>query len=397
MAPSTESLVRNTTTFPSSPTSAKKRTRARWWALITTTLMLSACSADSTGDEIDLSPTGCAGFEDRGPFGVGVRTLDMGGVPVEVWYPTAPGSMENQTLEQYDMREWLPAEARAKIPTEQTPLWQMHAVRDLAAATDHGPFPVVLFSHGMGGYRMQSSFLMTHLASWGFAVAAPEHPERGLSVLVENGVPSGDDSPAAMRAALELLRAENARVGGALAGVFDLDRVAVTGHSAGGGAVLEVANDEGIGAWMTFASGGFGTATGGPEVPSMMMAGTNDGIAAVNQIESAYDRQAPDKHFVAIDQMGHLGFTDICAIGADRGGVLQIAIDAGIEVPEILRVLGNDGCTEDDLPIEQGWPVVNHYTTAFLMEALGVHVEAHGLADDDTGCFGNLIATYKHD
>jgi hypothetical protein len=171
----------------------------------------------------------------------------------------------------------------------------------------------------------------------------------------------------------------------------------VSGHSAGGGAVLEVANDDGVDAWLTLASGGFGTATSGPQVPSLMMAGTNDQIASHTQIEGAYERQAPNKHFVAIDKMGHLGFTDICAIGKDRGGVLQIAVDAGIEVPEILMVLGNDGCTDMDLPMSEGWPVVNHYVTAFLMEALAVRAEADGLADADTTCFGERVATYKHD
>lgn len=362
--------------------------------LLSTVVAVTACGGndDSAGATPDggVEPTGCAGYEETGPYRVGVTTLDLDGVPVEVWYPAEPGA--GTTKAAYDMREWLPPDEASKIPDADAPLFEMNAYRDVAVA--EGRFPLVLFSHGMGGYRMQSSVLMTHLASWGMVVAAPDHPERGLEILVANGVPSGDNGPEALRDTRALMQAENG--GGRFAGHIDTDRVAVTGHSAGGGAVIEVATDEGIDAWITFASGGFGSG-GGPAIPSFMMAGTNDQIASVSQIEGAFDRQAADKRFLAIEAMGHLGFSDICAIGADRGGLLQIAIDHGVEVPEILQVLGRDGCTEDDLPVEIGWPIVNHYTTAQLLTVFGHAAAAGGLADETTGCFDDHIATYKHD
>lgn len=351
------------------------------------------------GNEENLPPNdlvGCAGYEEPGPYVSGVTTLALAnGDPVEVWYPAPASAAEGRNRETYDMREWLPPDAAAKIPDQDAPLFEMNAYRDIAAA-DAGPFPVVLFSHGMGGYRMQSSFLMTHLATWGFVVAAPEHPERGLAVLVENGVPSGDNAAAAMRETLVLLKSENQRDGALLEGLIDASRLAITGHSAGGAAVIDMAADPGVDAWMTFASGGFGT-SGGPEIPSFMMAGTNDEIAVVEQIEKAYDRQTAQKRYLAIAGMGHLGFTDICAIGRDRGGVLQIALDHGVEVPDILMILGNDGCEEQDLPPEEGWPVVDHFTTAELKLALGVNATAAGLGDEVTGCFGDLVADYLHD
>ena len=46
-------------------------------------------------------------------------------------------------------------------------------IRGLTVA--QGRFPLVVFSHGYGGLRTQSSFLTAHLASWGFVVAAPDH------------------------------------------------------------------------------------------------------------------------------------------------------------------------------------------------------------------------------
>ncbi|XP_040582234.1 platelet-activating factor acetylhydrolase 2, cytoplasmic [Lepeophtheirus salmonis] len=38
-----------------------------------------------------------------------------------------------------------------------------------------GPFPLVLFSHGLGGSKMTYSKLCTHIASYGFVVASLEH------------------------------------------------------------------------------------------------------------------------------------------------------------------------------------------------------------------------------
>lgn len=358
-------------------------------------LLIGCASDDGPGPDPDIDlgpdPAACAGYETTGPYAVGVTTLQLDGVPVEVWYPAMPDAVAGLSKDAYDMREWLPAEAQQKIPAADSPTFEMNAYRDVDAAD--GRFPLVLFSHGMGGYRMQSSFLMTHLASWGYVVAAPEHPERGLAVLVENGVPRGDDAPAAMRATLELMIAENTRAGGMLEGRVDTSMVAVTGHSAGGAAVLDMAADDGIDTWLTFASGGFGNG-GGPAIPSFMLAGVTDGIASVSQIEGAYDRQAADKRFLSIDTMGHLGFTDICAIGADRGGVLQIALDHGIDVPDILLTLGNDGCAEADLAPEPGWRIINHFTTAHL--AYVTRGNPAGLEDDVTSCF-DYVAAYKHD
>ncbi|MCK9894834.1 dienelactone hydrolase family protein [Frankia sp. AgB32] len=39
-----------------------------------------------------------------------------------------------------------------------------------------GPFPLVVFSHGSAGSRVQAAYLMEALASHGYVVAAPDHP-----------------------------------------------------------------------------------------------------------------------------------------------------------------------------------------------------------------------------
>ncbi|GAC1658462.1 MAG: hypothetical protein NVS9B15_20210 [Acidobacteriaceae bacterium] len=42
---------------------------------------------------------------------------------------------------------------------------------------EHGPFPLIVFSHSTGGGRRQSTFLCEHLASHGYVVAALDHSE----------------------------------------------------------------------------------------------------------------------------------------------------------------------------------------------------------------------------
>lgn len=107
----------------------------------------------------------------RGPFPVGVRTVDVTDparartLPVEVWYPAAAqyaGSDRDPT--RWDTYEVLPG----------APTAHQEAVRDAEPAPEPGT-ALVVFSHGLAGHRRQSTFLTTHLASHGYVVVAPDH------------------------------------------------------------------------------------------------------------------------------------------------------------------------------------------------------------------------------
>src|SRR6185295_16329678 len=107
----------------------------------------------------------------RGSFPVGVRTLPLadparGGrpVPAELWYPAddryAGQDVTEATRDRYEVVAGFPS----------TP---QDAVRDARARA--GRWPLVVFSHGYGGHRRQSTFFCTHLASHGYVVVAPDH------------------------------------------------------------------------------------------------------------------------------------------------------------------------------------------------------------------------------
>ena len=109
---------------------------------------------------LDVLPL--AEYAHRGPYRAGVVTLDLRDpeqperrLPTDVWYPAEATGFEDH-------------------PSASHPIRQPHEARD-AARPAAGSFPLVAFSHGNSGLRRQSTFLTTHLASWGMVVAAPDH------------------------------------------------------------------------------------------------------------------------------------------------------------------------------------------------------------------------------
>src|SRR5262245_25391328 len=108
----------------------------------------------------------------RGEFPVGVRTIHVQDTvrnrlfPCEVWYPAATQHAGQDTSPE--------TQDTFTVPPYATPRTQM-AVRDGAARA--GTYPLIIFSHASGGGRRGATFLMTHLSSHGYVVAAMDHFE----------------------------------------------------------------------------------------------------------------------------------------------------------------------------------------------------------------------------
>ncbi len=131
-------------------------------------------------------PDAAPDASDWGPFPVGVttlyltdteRTLEDGSprvVPVEVWYPAATSQ---GALRSYAVADFVPEE-RLKledIDPDTLPWLTSSSLDEAGPDTAHGPYPLVVFSHGNGGMRLQSLFFTEYLASHGYVVAAPDH------------------------------------------------------------------------------------------------------------------------------------------------------------------------------------------------------------------------------
>lgn len=109
-------------------------------------------------------------FAARGPHPVGITTAQ--------W--THPDNPERRLVTDI----WYPAAAGSDGPRANHPLNRPHDAIESAKAAP-GRFPLVAFSHGNSGLRRQSTFLTTHLASWGIVVAAPDHPGNTFFEMVQ--------------------------------------------------------------------------------------------------------------------------------------------------------------------------------------------------------------------
>ena len=116
----------------------------------------------------DLGPT-----TEYGVYPIGVQTLDLldpnrfsvadpnlpRPVTVEIYYPSTEAAVEG-----------VPREV---VLVLGIPVVTIPAYRNVERAP--GSFPLVLFSHGNNGLRIQSFFFAGHLASHGFVVVSPDH------------------------------------------------------------------------------------------------------------------------------------------------------------------------------------------------------------------------------
>jgi predicted dienelactone hydrolase len=340
-------------------------------------------------------------YAEAGPYPVGVTELVGADPPITVFYPALDGAEEGKTEATYDIRDWLPPAEAAKLTDAQ--LFSIDAYKDLIPADpDGGPYPLVVFSHGLAGYRLQSTFLTTHLASWGFVVAAVEHPYRDLTAVFGDlgaltSALGTADSPDVLQliGAIDKVEAAAAAQDGPLAGLaVDTAHVGAVGHSAGGFAVYgAAAADPRVVTYVALASpaGGSFSATPAtvtpvpaPDKPSLLIAGSADAIAPLARVQSAYDGLPSPKALAIIQGVTHLGFMDVCALTpTGQANVLQVAKDAGVAVPDLILRLFADGCDPKYAPPSSAWPAIDALTTAHLRGVLGLDDPAVVLTQQD--------------
>ncbi|MBL8152656.1 MAG: hypothetical protein JNM70_00610 [Anaerolineae bacterium] len=167
----------------------------------------------------------------RGPYPVGYQTMviESGSYPltVAVWYP----ALNPDGLEEKITYPAVPAKFEG-MPSDYLMPSYGRALQDAAPDAAGGPYPLVIFSHGFASYAYAFAYSTEQLASYGFVVFGPDHPEIWD--------PTYKDIPAAsvnrpMDVQRTITLAETATAeGGALAGMIDTNQIAVAGHSYGG-------------------------------------------------------------------------------------------------------------------------------------------------------------------
>ncbi|HEY5950153.1 MAG TPA: hypothetical protein VIV40_31875 [Kofleriaceae bacterium] len=301
-----------------------------------------------------------------GPWPVGARTVKVGGLTVEVWYPATPGSAEGKSPERYDIRTHLPPSEVPKIPDADNPWQTCDCVRDLPLDDKHGPYPVVVFVHGTASFRHQSLHQTTHWASRGFVVVAADHP--GLQLGDMLAMACGGSAPAQnLSGDIDAVIAALGQPAGDLAflgGHIDMTRVAITGHSAGASAAAGAATKPGVKVVVSMA-GNKATTT----ASSLYLGGLADSVVSWGQVKTAYDGAAKPRRLVGITDGGHLTFSDLCQTKNSSGkDLLQVANDYQICGAQLASFLFD--CDPSHIAGPAGWDIVNYASSAVLESTL---------------------------
>ena len=268
----------------------------------------------------------------RGVLPVGVRTENWTDarrsgrlLPTEIWYPASEEfrgkDLADDTRDRYELVPGFP-------PGSQT------AVRD--ASPRAGSFPLVVFSHGFGGHRRQSTFLCTHLASHGYVVAAMDHTGNTIfemfqmMMAAQMGTAPPDpatvfpqlmaDRPADVSFIIDRMLDQPLQGGGCM---VDRARIGMAGHSFGGWTTLmATARDTRIraalplapaGGWSPLPSEVLGQAlefAWGREVPTLFLVAELDSLLPLRGMYELYEKTQSAKKMVVLTAADHMHFCD---------------------------------------------------------------------------------------
>lgn len=391
-----------------------RRTRPSLALLLVLAVVAAACGDDdgdagsAPADDGGGAPEEVAepaDFSGRGPYAVGQVDLQLDSGPVvAVFYPADPDAVPAEAEPYaYSGEDVLDPAISALLPEALSGEVAPADTWVEVPASEEGPFPLVLHSHGFSGNARFANQHNAAVASWGYVVAAVDHPERGLASILEaflSGEAGGSsdeylDSDQLLEA-LDLLTDAEAMDGTPVAGIVDGERVAAEGHSAGGSASGTAAYDDRVDLWLgqapaapyapgtdleAFRAEGEGgrvdaealfAETDPPEVPSLVIAAEGDSIIPLERVRSIFDWLAAPKRLAVIAGSGHAVFVDPCVPIREDGGLAGFVEALGLDPADVPLVeLGENGCLPEDADPAEVWRVIDHLTVAQLEAVLG--------------------------
>jgi predicted dienelactone hydrolase len=220
-------------------------------------VVCSCCIAQQDGlTYFSVPPVDAPELASRGPFAVGVRTVELvnprqpdilhfdkesGKAPlydrpltIEIWYPaTIPAGKEERVVYESAM----PGMPRPGVPSSFRVAGK--ALREAPPVAGQS-FPLVVVSHGYPGSRTFMTWLTENLASKGYVVAAIDHTDsvfgqqRAFSSTLLNRASDQNFT-------IDALTTRSRDTGDFLHGLVDPSRVAVVGYSMGGYGALATA------------------------------------------------------------------------------------------------------------------------------------------------------------
>lgn len=342
---------------------------------------LGSCAATDTEAEPTADPAQLSVAEQviagtPGPYPVARRTIEVTDpqrpdrtLPVDVWYPAA-----EPTESEFTSYEFLPGLGyTSETVTAEAPVAE-------------GEFPLLVYSHGSGGFRWIATFFTEFMASKGYVVAAPDHlGNTAIDQLTDQAAEreqSAADRPADITATIDAMLAAGENSADPLAGRIDADKIAVSGHSFGGFTSLAAAGgfsnevattpaDERIGAvilmaaWTELLSD---EQLESVDVPVLMISSTGDVRTPIDPNTTRPDALVPGRPLLRVDITGggHNSFTDVCLLDERVGS----APDIPQAVKDELAEGAEPTCGPDVLSVDTIHEITNTYSAAFLAENL---------------------------
>jgi len=376
----------------------------RWRIAVAACAIALVAAACSSSNKTSSSTTttvvdrgGDAAYAKPGPYAVGYTTLHLPDRDVAVWYPADTASTTGKKKATYDQTAPLPANLKGIVPAQYNTVVTMDAYNNVPASAK-GPFPVLLFSHGAGGYDLVYSGLTAGIASWGFVVVSADYFEYGLAAQVTGKKYPRDPNKGkdVMLASLDLVEKAGTDSSSVLHGAVNGNQVGAAGHSAGGNTAFNALNDPRVKVAIGWAPVG---PTGAPANKPTMIIGTPGDIALTPAtLTKEYTAFASPKRFVEIgnaNDTGHNLFTDICIVIRSGGGLVSFAESHHLVSPQLVG-LATNGCAKNDLDPTTFWPLVQHLTVAELRSTLGIDAQPVGLGDAISTAFAPIPLRYQH-
>ncbi len=391
----------------------------KWWTgLLCAGALVGCVGPDPELEEIPFAPaseTAAPVPSEFGPFQVGVRTevwvdetrlnpAEDGPrtLTVEIWYP-ATAAVKDDPRVTYLLWDELPESQQDRIAPEVLGEMPTEAVRDAAVQPDRGPFPLVVFSHGKGGIRMQSTFHTVLLASHGYVVISADHQGDTVPDILEEGevvisttLDSIFDRPLDVSFMIDVM--EELEPDHFLYGLADLERIGVVGHSMGALTAFRTAGgDARVDAIVGHTPVGITPVNLGLEVKledfeiptAIQAAGLDETLDPTLHADSLWPYMPNPKEYLMLPTAGHFTYSDLCILDV-------LALDEALDI-DVAKVL-DDGCGEENIAPDDAFPLINQFTVGFfnvhLRGSTATYDQMNQRAADD---IAPGLANYKYE
>lgn len=311
-----------------------------------------------------------------GPFAVGRQTIQVDDtarkrkLDVDVWYPVKTGTTGKPA--RYMFSAALPTLAfDSKVALDAPPV-----------ATADEPFPMVVYSHGAGGFRYIATWYTELLASHGFVVVAPDHTgNTAIDDVAKTSVSREQNEINRLgdvKAVIDDMLKRNTTAGDPFDGTIDPDEIGISGHSFGGftaiGAVTGFTNKLGTVApdprikavelMAPYTEPIDDSTLAKLNVPTMVITGTKDTSTPINPMTERAAKNETGRPLYRIDltDAGHQSFSDVC--------FYQQLLPTLKDVPRVLTDTvdrqAKNGCATGLLDVDRAQTVANTFLVSFF-------------------------------